>query len=308
MCYDLGMNDFTSRRTPVFGQPQPATPNYGGDAGTPESDDYAGDALATPKPDLSAYTLTVPEASEYMKAKGCKFHSIRKIQTLCKESSLDCNLLRTTRKGQPVSEWIVSGKALDKRIEAEPKIETPDAAPTQDLFGDANPHPLAEETQETQGDAVSDLATPDEVGDANQELEVSESVENTGDATVTQDVAHVASSEVQNLIEKAELRAKLEAKEELVTELRSQVAEHKSDKEFYKAELIDRRKATDALTSVITALEKNADARLIDAQSRSSNDTQQGRGEAVQAEVMTPRQEPSRQQRYQQEEPNPFGV
>ena len=98
--------------------------------------------IATPiplLPDPNRYSLTVGEASFVMQLENCKFASSRKVQRLCRDGFIDCHKLKTTRNGQPVTEWLVNEVSLRNRIEQhESRIEDGAATMTPKQFGGAN--------------------------------------------------------------------------------------------------------------------------------------------------------------------------
>ena len=244
---------FRRRFPPQFGV---ATPDYSGAANSENgvihaSDDTSHSAATSLLPDLSGYTHTVPEASRLMQEAGCKYHSERKVQRLCADGKVDCYRLQTTRSGQPVTEWLVNGTALlehvrkfeQMRDDSEDVAALP-ASPSDS--GDASellsePRNSSTEADVTDEDA-DDMASPPVTGVAIEEDNFSEKSEPKPDVTVPPFVSGVAngsreisqSPDVLILIEKAELRAQVEAQKEVIDELRE-------DKRHYRQLLTDER-------------------------------------------------------------------
>lgn len=242
---------FRSRPTPRF---QPTTPNQSGDAIPENSEDSSprdkpesrspvvGAGPTSLLPDLSRYTHTVAEASHLMQEQGCKFFSERKVQRLCDQEKFDCYRLQTTENGQPVTKWIINGASLLAYIE---KHERKGVAKVSGLAS-SNQNGEVKAVSETEQDVANipndtvplkdDLATPEQNGDAKVADEVSENV-----ATKPDDIPSPKSESgdakgftfdqseaVKILIENAELRVRIEGRDDIISELRK-------DKEDYQA-------------------------------------------------------------------------
>lgn len=244
---------FRRRLPPRFGI---ATPDYSGDANSEngvilKSDDISQPAPTSLLPDLSGYTHTVREASRLMQEAGCRYHSERKVQRLCADGKVDCYRLQTTRSGQPVTEWLVNGTALleyvrkfeqtrdDSQVVAPPRVPPSDPGVANDLDLETR----KSSSQSAVSDELSDdVASPPVTGVAIDEDNFSEKLETKlnvnvppsadGDANGGREIS--PSSDVLILIEKAELRAQLEAQKEVIDELRD-------DKRHYRQLLTDER-------------------------------------------------------------------
>lgn len=249
---------FRRRLPPQFGVATPGSdgvansedvvvsvPDYTSQAGAPQP------AATSLLPDLSGYTHTVPEASCLMQESGCRYHSERKVQRLCAGGKIDCYRLQTTRSGQPVTEWLVNGSALLVHIrkfepmrDDNPDVATPEAAPSDP---GAASEPVSDPRSRSMGPAdskeLSDpVASPPRVGAANEDGNIGGMSETKPDVTVPPSsfgdaigVRELSQSpDVLMLIEKAELRAQLEAQKEVITELRE-------DKRHYRQLLTDER-------------------------------------------------------------------
>ena len=252
VCYDLKMND---EEREIGGEAPLVSSGSTDDAETQNIEVFGrrdSHKVATPSllPDLKPFTHTVPEASLLMRDRDCKYHSERKVQRLCQSGAIECYRLQTTRNSKPVTEWLVSGPSLLRYIEDnEEKINrgenplTSVATPAKEghVHGDAN----QESAVENLPDDSFILATPDQPCDASKNDEEKKSVEHDSDDNMPPVATPVyRTSEVDILIEKAELRAKLEMQEGTIRDLREDksylrklVEEHRTNEKKLQADM-----------------------------------------------------------------------
>lgn len=186
-----------------------------------------------------------------MQEAGCKYHSERKVQRLCADGKVDCYRLQTTRSGQPVTEWLVNGTALlehvrkfeqmrdDSEDVAPPQVPPSDPGVASELVSEPRKRSTEPDDRDEHAD---DMASPPATGVAIEGNDFSEKPDAKPDVTVPPFVPGVAnggreisqSPDVLILIEKAELRAQVEAQKEVIDELRE-------DKRHYRQLLTDER-------------------------------------------------------------------
>ncbi len=167
-----------------------------------------------------------------MQLENCKYASSRKVQRLCRNGFIDCYKLKTTRNGQPVSEWLVSETSLRKRIEEhEPRFEDGDVIVTHNQTGGANSSAYIETSP-----AV--IASPSLSGAAKSEAEREEHLEDLGNDVTTPeqigDANSIEPSKASLMIENAKLTAELEGN-------RALIAKFLDDEGFLREELRDAR-------------------------------------------------------------------
>ena len=221
--------------------------------------------------DLDAYTLTIGEASSLMIRERCKFASNRKVQRMCRDGTIDCHKLQTTRNGQPVSEWLVNEASLLRHIEEreikwnDGEENSPAASGTAtrevgnaslppSVSGNANQFAESKYNPANTGDAV---AMPDETGDAGGVTRSAKSVASAGNAMASPDAIGGAIETADEvdwevgekrslasvLIENAKLTAQLEGAHNLIAEVRD-------DREFLREELKEARSGRKDVTAI----------------------------------------------------------
>lgn len=207
-----------------------------------------------PSSQLDGYTLTIGEACSLMYAERCKFASKRKMQRMCRDGVLDCHMLRTTRNGQPVSEWLVNETSLRTHI-AENEIKwsdgsviPPPATGNASLppirSGDVSNTNVPSKSPSFRGDAV---AMPNQSGDADGGAEKAKSQSSKADVMTSPlddgDAFGETRSLASVLIENAKLTAELEGTRDLIGEI-------KLDKDFLKEELKEARAGRKDVTAI----------------------------------------------------------
>lgn len=195
-------------------------------------------------PDLARYDLTVGEALALFPEHNRRRPSERTLQRYCQDGRFDCYKLKTTRDGKPIFEWIINRASLVTFIKSRPEDDRPDAKVvhlTVNGGTEARSHVV---------DVPNDMATPVTIGVAKDEgnhprsgsepKDVTATPTEHGDAKDDDTQEQVGGpSKVELLIQNAELTAQLEAKDELVGELRA-------DKKFLR-EQIEHERKNDAL-------------------------------------------------------------
>ncbi|PLX41208.1 MAG: hypothetical protein C0605_05755 [Hyphomicrobiales bacterium] len=220
------------------------------------------------------------------------------MQRLCQDGKIDCYRLKTSRNGTAVTEWLVNGSSLSRHIEKnEKKIQAgesslrPVATPTPNgdakiKSGDAN----SNESEVKSADAINAVATPEQSGYANNDEEVEKTTDvisdlatptESGDARIEKgeiasmmseakdpapargEQTFVQSTEVTALIEKAELLAKSEMKDEIISGLRKDkadlkelVEDHRANEKRLQQDLKDM--ATNAINQTLNTLQNIA--------------------------------------------------
>ena len=161
---------------------------------------------------LSRYTLTVGQALERFASRGRKIPHPRSMQRYCATGAVDCFKVQTTRKGQPIYEWLVNEKSLMRFVADYPKAGVASTATNVENKPD-------------------DLASPKSSGVATPTTRV----ENEGDdSRTTDDTVFETRTLAEVLIENAQLTGQLSSKDELIDEL-------KEDRNFLREEVREAR-------------------------------------------------------------------
>ena len=217
---------------------------------------------------------------------------------MCRDRSIDCHKLQTTRNGQPVSEWLVNEASLLRQIEeneikwdeGEGVFPAASGSATR-AFGNANPAPILfgnaienskiENDASTIGDAV---AMPDKAGDAGGVTQIAKSVEDEGNAMATPNAVgdshnteHTVDREVGEsrslasvLIENAKLTAQLEGAHNLIAEVQD-------DRQFLRDELKEARSGRKDVTAIAERMLETLESIAIGGKLMPGSRNRQGR-------------------------------
>lgn len=170
---------------------------------------------------------------------------LEKVQRLCREGFIDCHKLKTTRNGQPVTEWLVNETLLRKRIEEhEQLLEDGVAILPPNSIGDVSKTSERGRSTQILGDNV---AAPEHGGGAGLIVKDETNKVDQSDVLTTPDSVGGADldepSKASLMIENARLTAELEGAMALAAEIRD-------DKGFLREELRDVREGRKDVTKI----------------------------------------------------------